>query len=131
MSKIITSAAALALLFAGSGAAFAQDGTVSGAAGGAVTGAIVGGPVGAAVGGIAGATLGTILDPPPAEVGQVVVQRPVESIQIQQPIVVGEPLPRQVVLQPVPGYEAYGYTYVNGQAVIVDPNTYTVVQVVQ
>lgn len=129
MSKILTGAAALALVLAGSGAALAQDGTVSGAAGGAVTGAIVGGPVGAAVGGIAGATLGTILDPPPSEVRRVVVERPVDSIQVGQPIVVGQPLPRDLVLQPVPGYEAYAYTYVDGQPVIVDTNTYTVVQI--
>ncbi|WP_370675381.1 DUF1236 domain-containing protein [Pleomorphomonas sp. PLEO] len=111
-------------------AAFAQEGTLSGAAGGAVTGAVVGGPVGAVVGGVAGAAVGTILDPPPAEVRTVVVQQTTPSVVYQQPVVVGQPLPTTVVLYPVPGYDNYYYTVVNNERVIVDPQSRTVLQVV-
>jgi hypothetical protein len=129
MRKFVLSAAAAALALSAS-SALAQEGTVSGAAGGAVTGAIVGGPVGAAVGGIAGAALGTVLAPPPAEVRDVVVSAPAQSVTVQEQIVVGQPLPETVILQPVPGYETYSYTVVNDQRVIVDPKTRTVIQVV-
>lgn len=110
-------------------AAFAQEGTVSGAAGGAATGAIVGGPVGAVVGGVAGAAVGTILDPPPPEVRTVVIEQTTPSVVYEQPIVVGQALPTTVVLHPVPGYENYYYTVVNNERVIVDPQTRVVMQV--
>jgi hypothetical protein len=127
--RVIT-ASGLALAMLG-GSALAQNGTVTGATGGAVTGAIVGGPVGAAVGGVAGGVLGTLLSPPPPEVRQVVIEQPGEPITIERQVVVGEPLPETVVVQPVPGYETYGYTVVNNQRVIVDPQTRTVIEVVQ
>ncbi|HTO34368.1 MAG TPA: DUF1236 domain-containing protein [Pararhizobium sp.] len=112
--------------------AFAQEGTVTGAAGGAVTGAIVGGPVGAAVGGVAGAIAGTAIDPPPQRVVTYVQQQPVQqSVVVKQPIVVGKPIPQDVVLMPVAEDPRYSYTVVNEQRVIVDPQTRTVVQVLQ
>lgn len=121
----------LAATFAlGSSAALAQEGTVSGAAGGAVTGAIVGGPVGAAVGGVAGAALGTILAPPSTEIRDVVVAQPAPSVVYEGQVVVGQPLPQVVAIQPVPGYETYGYAVVNQHRVIVDPQTRTVIEVV-
>lgn len=129
MNKILA-ASLLAGGLAVAPAALAQEGTVSGAAGGAVTGAVVGGPVGAVVGGVAGAAVGTILDPPPPEVRTVVVQQTTPSVVYQQPVVVGQPLPTTVVLYPVPGYDNYYYTVVNNERVIVDPQSRTVLQVV-
>lgn len=115
----------------GASAAVAQEGTVSGAAGGAVTGAIVGGPVGAAVGGVAGAALGTILSPPSSEVRQVIVEQPAPpSVAYEGQIVVGEPLPDTVIVQPVPGYQTYSYAVVNERRVVVDPNTRQVLEVI-
>lgn len=115
------------------GVAHAQNGTVTGAAGGAVTGAVVGGPVGAVVGGAVGAIAGTAIDPPPARVVQYVEQQPMpaERIRVEQDIVVGKPLPREVVLTPVADDPTYAYAVVNERRVIVDPKTYTVVQVIQ
>ncbi|WP_244618778.1 DUF1236 domain-containing protein [Rhizobium sp. 18065] len=111
----------------------AQEGTMTGAAGGAVTGAIVGGPVGAAVGGVVGAIAGTAIDPPPPTVVTYVRQQPVpvEPVVVEQRIAVGQPLPQQVVLTPIPEDPTYAYAYVNNQRVIVDPETYVVVGVVQ
>jgi hypothetical protein len=45
--------------------------------------------------------------------------------------VVGKPVPETVVLTPVPSNTRYSYTVVNNQRVIVDPQTHTVVQVLQ
>jgi hypothetical protein len=126
---IILAAATLGLA---STSAFAQEGTVNGAAGGAITGAIVGGPVGAAVGGVAGAVVGTAIDPPPQRVVTYVQQQPAaQSVVIEQPIAVGKPIPSDVVLVPVPEDQRYAYAVVNDQRVIVDPQTHTVVQVIQ
>jgi hypothetical protein len=132
MKKIILASCAI---FAAtlSGQAFAQQGTVTGAAGGAVTGAVVGGPVGAAVGGVVGAIAGTAIDPPPREVVTYVEQQPapMTTVTVEQPIVVGKPVPETVVLTPVPSNTQYAYTVVNNQRVIVDPQTHTVVQIIK
>jgi hypothetical protein len=111
----------------------AQEGTVTGAAGGAVTGAIVGGPVGAAVGGVVGAIAGTAVDPPPQRVVTYVQQQPVptQPVVIERQVVVGEPLPQEIVLTTIPEDPAYAYAVVNNQRVIVDPQTYVVVGIVQ
>ena len=126
---LILSAAALGMM---STAALAEDGAITGAAGGAVTGAIVGGPVGAAVGGVVGLAAGAALDPPPQRVVTYVEQQPLQqSVVIEQPLVVGKPIPRDVVLMPVPEDTRYSYALVNNQRVIVDPRTHTVVQIMQ
>lgn len=132
MKKIIFASCAF-LAAATAGQALAQEGTVTGAAGGAVTGAIVGGPVGAAVGGVAGAIAGTAIDPPPPEVITYVEQQPAPttSVVIEQPVAVGKPIPDTVVLAPVPSNTQYAYTVINNQRVIVDPQTHTVVQIIE
>ncbi|OLP59040.1 hypothetical protein BJF93_03700 [Xaviernesmea oryzae] len=122
----------LTAMFAGltSTAAFAQDSAVTGAAGGAVTGAIVGGPVGAAIGGAVGLAAGAAIDPPPARVVTYVQEQPVaQSVVVEQPVVVGKPIPHNVVLTPVPEDNRYAYTVVNERRVIVNPQNYTVVRV--
>ncbi|MGG7516585.1 DUF1236 domain-containing protein [Allorhizobium undicola] len=133
MNRKISIALLAAFAASVSTAALAQEGAVTGAAGGAVTGAIVGGPVGAAVGGVAGAIAGTAIDPPPQRVVTYVEQQPVpaQPYVVEQKVVVGKPLPRQVVLTPVPEDPHYAYAVVNDQRVIVDPDSYTVVQVVR
>jgi hypothetical protein len=114
------------------GVVSAQESTTTGIVGGAATGAIVGGPVGAGVGAVIGAVAGAALEPPPETVVTYVQQQPVQqSIVVQQPVVVGKPLPREVVLMPVSEDPRYAYTIVNDQRVIVDPKTYTVVQIIQ
>ena len=87
----------------------AQEGTVTGAAGGAVTGAIVGGPVGAAVGGVVGAIAGTAIAPPPEPVVTYVRKQPVpvQPVIIEQQVAVGQPLPQQIVLTPIPENPTY------------------------
>jgi hypothetical protein len=133
LMKTVTLASCALLAVSFATGASAQQGTVTGAAGGAVTGAIVGGPVRAAVGGVAGAVAGTAIDPPPHEVVTYVQEQPAPTaaITIEQPIVVGEPIPDTVILTPVPTNTRYSYAVVNKQRVIVDPQTNTVVQIVE
>lgn len=110
--------------------------TVGGLAGGtagAIAGAIVGGPIGAAVGGIAGAAgggaAGDILDPQP-EVRTYIEQNPVEPVYLEGEVVVGASLPETVEVYEVPEYE-YRYVYVNGQPVLVEPDTREIVYIVR
>lgn len=56
---------------------------------------------------------------------------PADTVMIKEQIAVGRPLPRTVVLTPIPENPAYAYAVVNQQRVIVDPKTYTVVQFVR
>ena len=129
-TKMIT--AGLVVFGSLAGVVSAQESTTTGIVGGAATGAIVGGPVGAGVGAVIGAVAGAALEPPPETVVTYVQQQPVQqSIVVQQPVVVGKPLPREVVLMPVSEDPRYAYTIVNDQRVIVDPKTYTVVQIIQ
>lgn len=131
-TKLILTSAFITLALSGSAFADDADSAVTGAAGGAVTGAIVGGPVGAAVGGAVGLVVGAAIDPPPERVVTYVQQQPLQnSIVIEQPIVVGKPVPQEVVLMPIEEDPRYSYTVVNEQRVIVDPQTRTVVQVIQ
>ncbi|ASY62879.1 hypothetical protein SJ05684_c14310 [Sinorhizobium sojae CCBAU 05684] len=132
-AKIFVTSVIAAGIFAAPALAGDNDAAVTGAAGGAATGAIIGGPVGAAIGGAVGLAAGAVLSPPPKPVVTYVEQQPIpaETITIEQPIVVGKPLPRTVMLTPVPENPTYAYAVVNQKRVIVDPETYTVVQVVQ
>ncbi|MGZ2381526.1 DUF1236 domain-containing protein [Rhizobium leguminosarum] len=131
MYKILLVSSALALSSLATNAL--ADGAVTGAAGGAITGAIVGGPVGAAIGGVAGGVAGAVVDPPPREVVTYVQQQPAPaaSVVVEEPIVVGKPLPGDVVVTPVPDNPKYAYTVINNQHVIVEPRTHRVVQVIE
>lgn len=131
-TKLILTSAFVTLALSGSAYADDANSAVTGAAGGAVTGAIVGGPVGAAIGGAVGLVAGAAIDPPPERVVTYVQQQPVQnSVVVKQPIVIGKPVPQEVVLMPIAEDPRYSYTVVNDQRVIVDPQTRTVVQVIQ
>lgn len=52
-------------------------------------------------------------------------------MQLQEQVVVGQPLPQTVELYEVPQYTQYRYAIVNGQRVIVEPQTRQIIQVVE
>jgi uncharacterized protein YraI len=60
--------------------------------------------------------------PPPPTVRQYVVANPVNQVYLNGEVVVGAGLPDDVTLTPVPDYQ-YQYAYVNGQQVLVEPQT--------
>jgi uncharacterized protein YraI len=111
----------------------AVAGGVAGAASGAIAGAIIAGPIGAAVGGIAGAAgggaVGDAIDPTP-EVRTYVEQNPMEPVYLEGEVVVGASLPETVQVYEVPDYE-YRYVYVNGQPVLVEPESRRIVHIVR
>ncbi|WP_201841310.1 DUF1236 domain-containing protein [Microvirga zambiensis] len=113
-----------------------ETGAAAGAAGGAVTGAVVGGPIGAVVGGVAGAAVGSVLSAEEStRVRTYVVAERRPSMRVSETVVVGQPVPSRVRLYDVPPSvglrNRYSYTVVNDQTVLVDPQTRTVVQVLQ
>jgi hypothetical protein len=113
-----------------SGAAFAQSTTVEGAANGARAGGDVGGPIGAMVGGTVGAAVGAGLEIPNAVITSVEGER-APSVVVRERVVVGEPLPPQVELRPVPRYTEYRYAVVNDRRVLVDSRTRRVIKIIE
>jgi hypothetical protein len=130
-----TAILAVGLLALAPAAAYAQNGgAAAGAATGAVGGAIVGGPVGAAVGGVTGAIVGGALSrEDDARVRRYVIEQRRPSVRVKDRVVVGEPLPAEVQLYPVPpdvGVRTeYRYTVVNDRPVLVDPHSRRVIEV--
>jgi uncharacterized protein YraI len=112
-------------------------GLATGMATGAVAGALIGGPVGAAIGGViggaaggaTGATAGAIVDPP-QQVRTYITSEQVEPVYLDGEVVVGAGLPETVQLRSVPDYE-YSYAYINGQRVLVEPQSRRIVYVVR
>ena len=133
----ILAAAALATMTALPLTAQAQ-GTVRGAAEGADAGARAAGPIGAVVGGTVGAVAGTVggilgVDERP-RFREYVVEEHVPSYTYDEPVRVGVVLPEEgVTYYEVPErfhVRGYRYTVVNGHAVLVEPRTRRVVQVI-
>ena len=110
-------------------AAMAQSTTVEGAAHGARVGGDVAGPVGAAVGGTVGAAVGLGLEIPNAVITSIEAER-TPSVVVRERVVIGEPLPAEVELRPVPRYTEYRYAVVNDRRVIVDPRTRRVIKII-
>ena len=133
-AKILVSA----LLLAALPVAAQAQGTVRGAQQGAAQGEHDAGPVGAVVGGALGAVAGTIggilgVDDRPRFRTYVIEQR-VPSYRYDSDFRVGTVLPESgVTYYEVPAeyhVSGYRYTYVNDHAVLVDPRTRQVVQII-
>ncbi|MEW9806051.1 DUF1236 domain-containing protein [Mesorhizobium sp. ZMM04-5] len=108
-------------------------GAITGGVTGAVAGAIVAGPIGAVVGGgagaIGGAAAGTVIDPP-EQVRTYVASNQIEPVYLEGEVVVGAGLPETVKLREIPDYK-YRYVYVNGQPVLVEPDSRRIVYVMR
>lgn len=127
MKKSLVTVMAASLL--ASGAAFAQSTTVEGARNGARAGGDVGGPIGAMVGGTVGAAVGAGLEIPNAVITSVQGER-TPSVVVRERVIVGEPLPAEVELRPVPHHSQYDYAVVNDRRVIVEPRTRRVIKII-
>jgi hypothetical protein len=131
VSMLFASALALPM------AAQAQ-GTVRGAQEGAEQGAHAAGPVGAVVGGTVGAVAGTIggilgVDDRP-RFREYVVHENLPSYRYSGDFMVGAVLPESgLTYYDIPGeyhVQGYRYAYVNNHAVLVDPRTRVIVQII-
>jgi hypothetical protein len=68
---------------------------------------------------------------PPGEVRTYVMEQSVPSISYEGEVAVGAALPETVEVRRVDGYDDYAYTVVNDRRVIVNPQTRTVIQVLE
>ena len=108
-----------------------KGGAVAGGmATGAVAGALIGGPIGAAVGAVAGGAVGATVIEPPEEVRTYVTTNTVDPIYLDGEVVVGAGLPETVTLREIPNYQ-YRYVYLNGQPVLVEPQSRRIVYVLR
>ena len=114
------------------------QGTIRGAEEGAEQGARAGGPIGAIIGGAVGAATGTVggilgIDDRP-RFREYVVRERRPSYRYNEDLRVGIVLPESGVTyyEMPPEYRApdYRYTYVNDRAVIVDPRTRRVIDII-
>jgi uncharacterized protein YraI len=67
---------------------------------------------------------------PPPKVRTYITSRPAEPVYLQGEVVRGATLPDTVALQPIPDYN-YEYVYVNGQPVLVEPQSRRIVYIVR
>lgn len=105
-------------------------GAAGGVGVGAAIGAIIAGPIGAAVGAGIGAAVGAAVVPPQTVVTYIQGQPQPQAVYLTGEVVVGAALPPSVTLSTIPDYP-YGYASVNGQIVLVDPNTRAIVYVMR
>lgn len=103
-------------------------GAAGGVGAGITIGALIGGPIGAAIGAAVGATVGANVVPPAQVITYVQTQPAPEPVYLQGEVVIGAGIPDTISLYPVPDYE-YPYAMINGQMVLVDPSTRTIVYV--
>ena len=138
MTNHILKCSALVIALLAPVAAHAQ-GVVNGAANGAEQGNDAAGPVGAIVGGAVGAVTGGVngllgIDQRP-RFREYVVKEHRPSYQYQESVAVGVVLPAEgVEYYEVPaeyGVTKYRYTVVNNRAVLVEPDTRRVVQIIE
>ena len=114
------------------------QGTVRGAQEGAAQGGHDAGPIGAVVGGAVGAVAGTVggilgIDDRP-RFHEYVVHERLPSYRYNENFIVGAVLPENgVTYYDIPGeyhVQGYRYAYVNDHAVLVDPRTRQIVQII-
>lgn len=103
--------------------------TAGGVAGAIIGGAIIGGPLGAAAGALLGSAAGAGAEVSTSTVTYV-RDNALEPVYLEGEVVAGAELPEVVTLAEIPD-ETYGYAYVNGVPVVVDPETRVIVHVVR
>ncbi|WAJ28006.1 DUF1236 domain-containing protein [Antarcticirhabdus aurantiaca] len=67
----------------------------------------------------------------PAEVRTYVTGQEATSVTVDGDVVVGEALPETVTITPIPDNAGFGYAVVNNKRVVINPETRTVIEVVE
>ncbi|EEB84309.1 conserved hypothetical protein [Roseobacter sp. GAI101] len=108
-----------------------REGAAVGASLGVLTGVAVGGPIGGIIaGGILGGAAGSAVAEPEEKTITYVTSNPVETVYVDGEVVVGAGVPTTVETYELP-QEEYRYLNLNGQPVIVDAETNTIVRIIR
>lgn len=67
----------------------------------------------------------------PGEVRTYVLEQKTPSVAYEGEVVIGDTGPETIKIYPVPDEPKYGYAIVNERRVIIDPNTHTVIEVLE
>ncbi len=67
----------------------------------------------------------------PGEVRTYITEQEVPSVTYDGDIIVGTELPSSVEVHTIPSNDAYAYTVINKQRVIVDPHTHRIIEVIR
>ncbi|MBV7409079.1 DUF1236 domain-containing protein [Maritimibacter sp. DP1N21-5] len=102
-----------------------------GTATGATVGALVGGPIGALVGGVIGGGVSGEAAEVTEETTVYIQENPVEPVFLDGEVVVGAAVPDTVQYYEIPSSQQYSYMNVNGNTVLIDPETNTIVRVIR
>tara|TARA_R110002012_G_scaffold290152_2_gene483648 strand:- start:7448 stop:8137 length:690 start_codon:yes stop_codon:yes gene_type:complete len=109
-----------------------RAGATAGAVLGSLTAYAVGGPVGGIIaGGILGGAAGSAAVEPTTETVTYIESNPVETIYLDGEVAVGAGVPKEVTLYEIPAQSEYRYVNINGQTVLVNPETNAIVRVVR
>lgn len=101
--------------------------TAVGAGTGAAMGALIAGPLGAVVGAAIGGTAANVT--PPDEVKTYVTTNQVEGVLLDGEVVTGAGVPEAVTLYDIPDHADYKYAVINGQTVLISPETRKIVYI--
>src|SRR5690606_34748773 len=86
-----------------------------------------------ASGTLIGRTSDVVVEPipaPPPEVRTYITSNQVDPVYLEGEVVVGASVPETVVMREIPDYQ-YRYSYVNGQPVLIEPQSRRIVYVVR
>ncbi|OWW00199.1 hypothetical protein ATY79_01455 [Rhizobium sp. R693] len=67
----------------------------------------------------------------PGEVRTYITEQDVPSTVYDGDVIVGTELPSSIEIRTIPSNDAYGYTVINKQRVIVDPHTHRVIEIIR
>jgi uncharacterized protein YraI len=109
-----------------------RQGATAGAVIGSLAAYAAGGPVGGIIaGGILGGAAGSAAVEPTVETMTYVRSNPVETVYLDGEVAVGAGVPQDVTLYEIPSQSEYRYVDINGQTVIVNPETNAIVSVIR
>lgn len=110
----------------------AEGAAMIGTATGATIGMLVGGPIGAVIGGVVGGGMAGGAAEVTEETTVYVRENPVDPVFLEGEVVVGAKVESDTVTyHTIPSNERYTYANINGNLVLVDPETHTIVQILR
>lgn len=109
-----------------------REGASAGVVLGSLAAYAAGGPVGGIIaGGILGGAVGSASVEPTMETVTYIQSNPVETVYLDGEVAVGAGVPQEVTLYEVPTQSDVRYVNINGQTVLVNPETNAIVRVIR